>query len=209
MGFILVDSYFRPDSALPRAFWGGPELLFSERDGNPDLKGWKARLFQRWEDKRSVLQAQHDVRGDNPSPPPSPLPPRGPGPQKPPSQTIKFHPHQGCSLHQSRQPHLHNREGTTRPHRYNRYLTILELHTGATQQPRALGKRSRDPGVPAASSAPAAAMVSPSDQCIPAIPFRSGSLLQIEITQRFSPSLLATKEEEEDSHGNCLEKEDG
>lgn len=178
-------------------------------DGNPNLKGCKARLFQQQEDKRSALQTQHDAKGDDHSPPPSPLPPRGPGAGQPPSQTIKLHPFQGCSLHRLRQPHLHDRERTTRLCRYNRYLTTSELHAQATRWPTALGRRSRDLGVPAASSAPS------SRDGFPIRPMHRSNSPSIGIPfanrnrSTFLSKLLGTKEEEEDSHGNCLEKEDG
>ena len=162
-------------------------------DGNPNLKGCKAGLFQQREDKRSALQAQCDAKGDNHSPPPSSLPLWGLGAGKPPSQTIKLHPFQGCSLHRSRKPHLRDREGTTHPRRYNTYLTTSKLHAGATRWPTALGRRSRTQGSRPLALPPAATTVSPSDQCTTAIPLRSGSLSQIEITQHFSSSYSGYK----------------
>lgn len=161
------------------------------------------------EDKRSALQAQRDVRGDDHSPPPSSLPRQGAGAGKPPSQTTKLHPLQSCSSHQSRQPPLHEREGTTRSRRYNRYLTTSELHAGATRWSTALGRRSTDPGVPSTRSAPS------SRDGLPIQPMHRNDSPSIRIPfatrncSAFLPKLLGTTEEEEDSHGNRLEKEDG
>ena len=163
----------------------GAVLSYSSQrgDGNLNLKGCKARLFQQ--------RAQCDMKGED-------------------HLRVwvqgNFHPRPLNFTH-SRAP-LHDREGATRPRRYNRDLTTSELHAEATRWPTALGRRGRNPGVPAASSAPSR-WVSPSNQGIAAIPLQSGFLGANRNHSALLSELLGTKEEEEDSRGNWLEKEGG